>query len=113
HFFGERYETSPEEISASGRQRCHADIRIADRERATLSLAAGTLDCPVCSRWWHRRDGAPPQPTTVGPVRSTIHCREPSGCWRQYRYRGGRAFAARWLHAADDAYTECGKRHTI
>src|SRR5262249_22017597 len=37
----------------------------------------------------------------VGAPRSAIHHREPSGRWRQYRYRGGRAFAGRRLYARE------------
>ena len=36
-------ETSPPKISASGRGRCRAAGRVADRKRASLSDAAGTL----------------------------------------------------------------------
>src|SRR5271170_1078963 len=48
---GEIYETSPPQISASGRRRCRAAGRVADREGANLSGAAGALAGRLFRRW--------------------------------------------------------------
>ena len=92
--------------------------------RKFLHLAAGAAALPVVSRiaWaqayparpvriWsalprrrERHYGAPDRPMAVGAARPAIRHREPAGRRRQYRHRGGRECAARWLHAAPGRY---------
>src|SRR5215831_6419628 len=78
------HETSPPTISASGRRRCRAPGRIAHREGASLSGAAGAHHRRLSRRWPGRHPRPPDQSMAVGAARSAIHCREPAGRRQQY-----------------------------
>ena len=99
---GGRYETSPPTISASGRGRCRAPGRVALRLGASLSVAAGACHCAVRCRRRCRHYCAPDGSMAIGAARSAIRHRKSAGCRRQYRHRGGRPCARRWLHAPPD-----------
>ena len=100
-------------ISASGRGRCRAAGRVAHRAGANLSGAAGANHRRLCGRrptdivarligqWLSERLGQP------------IHRREPAGCRQQYRYRGGRAVAARRLYAPRGRRVERDQRDAL
>src|SRR5262249_37422827 len=47
HFWRDRHETSPQTIPVSGRGRCRAASRVADREGTSLSIAAGAHHRPT------------------------------------------------------------------
>ena len=86
-------------ISASGRGRCRAAGRIAHRMGANLSVAAGAHDRRLRRRRRDRHPRAPDRSVAVGAARPAIRHREPAGCRRQYRHRGGREVPAGRLHA--------------
>ena len=87
-------------ISASGRGRCRAAGRVAHRVGASLSDAAGAHHCRrLPPGGVERHSRAPDRPMAVGAARPAICHREPAGGRQQYRHRGGRARAARRLHA--------------
>ena len=87
-------------ISASGRGRCRAPGRVADREGASLSGAAGAHHRRTCRRQRGRHCRAPDGSMAVGAARPAIHHREPARRGRQHRDRSGRAGAAGRPHAA-------------
>ena len=57
--------------------------------------------------------GAPDRSMAVGAARPAIRHREPAGCRRQYRHRGGRACAAGRLHAAPGQLAERDQRDAL
>ena len=78
-------------IPASGRGRCRAAgaSRIAWAQTYPSRPVRMVVGCPAGSARRYRR--APDRPMAVGAARPAIHHREPAGCWRQHRHRGGRA----------------------
>ena len=72
---------------------------VADRVGASLSDAAGAHHRRLSCRRHDRHRRAPDGSMAVGAARPAIRHREPAGCRRQYRHRGGRARAAGRLHA--------------
>ena len=72
-------------ISASGRGRCRAAGRIAHREGASLSDAAGAHHRRFRRRRCDRHRRAPDGSMAVGAARPAIRHREPAGRWQQYR----------------------------
>ena len=69
------------------------------RVGASLSDAAGAHRRRLCCRRRARHRRAPDGSMAVGAARPAIRDREPAGCRRQYRHRGGRASAPGRLHA--------------
>src|SRR5262249_30150165 len=93
-------ETSPPKFSPSRSGRCRAAGRIAHREGASLSDAAGANH-----RWFPRgRRGRHPRTPdgsmALRTTRSALRHREPARRGHQYRHRGGRECIPRRLHAA-------------
>jgi hypothetical protein len=76
---GNHHETSPPEIPAAGRGRCRSAVRAAHRKSASLSNAAGTVDCWLCSRWHTRPVGALYRRMAIGAARAAICNRKPAG----------------------------------
>src|SRR5262249_6586942 len=81
-----RDATFPSSISASGRGRRLAAVRVAHRIGASLSGAPGAHHCRLCCRWHDRHHLTPHWTIAVGAARTAIHHREPTRRQRQPCY---------------------------
>src|SRR5262245_36898620 len=91
-----RNETSPPQISASGRRRRRAAGRVAFRVGASLSDATGAHRRRLSGWRDDRRHRTPHGSMAVGATWPAIRDREPAGCCQQYRRRSGREGSPRW-----------------
>src|SRR5262249_27541469 len=95
---GERHETSPPTISASGRGRGRAAGRDARRLGASLPDAAGAGDRPVCARWTNRCVWPPYGTKVVQQLGKQFYVENIGGA-------GGNVGIGHGAKAAPDGYT--------
>ena len=89
-----RHDTSPQAISASGGRCCRPSGPVARRVGASLSDAAGAFHRGRRRRQFAGHLRATAGSMAVGAPGPAIRHRQSTGCWRQYRLRGGRACPA-------------------
>src|SRR5262249_10037835 len=77
---GHHYETFPQTIFASGRERCCASGLAAHRERTNLSDPARAPHRRLSAWRNHRHHSTIDRSLVVGSVRSAVRRREPARC---------------------------------
>lgn len=99
HYLGGCYETSPpKEISISGRGHCGTAGHSTDRPSASLPVASGSCNRPICAGRPGRRTCSADRRAAFREIRPAVLCRKSGRRWRKYRYGGGRSSQRRRIH---------------